>query len=116
VPDGSVQRHGLQHQHCEGRLVVRVIGEIDLANSFELRSALEAASRDADVVEVDLGEATFFDATGLTALVYGRRAAVAQGGSLVLTRVPSFLRRMLDITGLESMLAASPEHLCRTEP
>ena len=105
-----------RHEHCEGRFVVRVIGEIDLANSAELRSALEAVSRDADVVEVDLGEVTFFDATGLTALVYGHRAAVEHGGSLVLTRVPPFLRRLLEITGLESMLAASPEQGCRPEP
>ena len=96
--------------------MVRVIGEIDMANSSQLRSRLEAAAQGGGVVEVDLRETTFFDATGLTALVSGRRAAIEQGGSLVLTAVPPFLRRLLVITDLESTFDASPESRCEPAP
>ena len=90
----------------DGRSVVRVAGDIDIANSVQLRSILEAAARDGVVVEVDMGEATFVDATGLTALLVGRRAAIGHGGSLVLTHVPPFFQRLLEIAALETVLTS----------
>ena len=95
------------------RVVVTVVGEIDLANSAELRSRLEAASRNGGVVEVDLHRSTFFDATGLSALVSGRQTARGRGGRLLLTGVPPYLRRLLVVAELESLLTDAPEPLCR---
>jgi anti-sigma B factor antagonist len=91
------------------RVRVAVDGEVDLANSSELEMRLGAASRDGRLVVVDLAQVTFFDASGLTALLSGRRAAIEQGGSLILVNIPPFLRRMLTITSLDSVLLVETE-------
>lgn len=94
----------LDHRHDRGRVTVQVTGEIDIANSAELRSRLEVATQNASIIEVDVHAATFFDATGLAALVSGRQSASQQGGRLVLTRVPPYLRRLVIIAGLDLLL------------
>jgi anti-sigma B factor antagonist len=91
------------------RVVVDVDGEIDIANAAELEARLAAASRHGRVVVVDLGRVTFFDASGLSALLGGRRAAIERGGSLLLANVPPFIRRILVLTSLDSVLQAEPE-------
>ena len=84
--------------------MVPVSGEIDIANSGELGARLVAASGHGRLVAVDLRAVTFIDASGLTALLDGHRAAVERGGSLVLVNVPPAVSRVLRIAAVDSVL------------
>lgn len=78
---------------------LRVSGEVDLYNRHLLHRALlsrVAVSRD---VRVDLGGLTFVDGAGV-ALLRSAAAALPDGGSLTLSRVPAVVRRILDISGI----------------
>jgi anti-anti-sigma factor len=88
----------------DGKVVVSVGGDVDLVTSEELRQVLEAAVRVNPHVEVDLTGLTFIDSSGLSALVEGHRAARDAGGTVVLRHPTPMLRRLLDITRLDSLL------------
>jgi anti-anti-sigma factor len=89
---------------AEGQAVVYAEGDIDLATSTALRKALiEALDKSARVV-VDVGAVAFIDSSGLNAFVWGHREAEQAGGSLRLRRPSPMLRRLLEITALESLL------------
>ena len=57
---------------------------------------------------VDLEEITFIDASGLGALAAAAGRAAAAGGSLHVTAVPSRVRRLLKVTGLDRHLLTEP--------
>lgn len=99
---------GRPHEGQQDPVVVPVAGEIDIANSAQLEARLLAAGAGGRRVVVDLGAVTFLDATGLTALLCGRRAAVEHGGSLVLADVPPSVSRILRITALDAVLPVAP--------
>lgn len=88
----------------DGKVVVSVAGDVDLVTSQELRRVLEEAVRVNPHVEVDLTGLTFIDSSGLSALVEGHRAAQEAGGVVVLRNPTPMLRRLLDITRLDSLL------------
>ena len=88
----------------EGQAIVYVEGDIDLATANSLREALVIALEKSPTVVVDLGGAGFIDSTGLNAFVRGHGEAEQRGGSLRLRRPSRMLRRLLEITALESVL------------
>lgn len=94
---------------------VHVAGEIDIANSAEPQVRLETAISSARTVEVDLREVTFFDASGLSALLGVHRVAMGRGRSQGLVSVPQFLRRLLRITSLDSVVSMASESECRPD-
>lgn len=80
------------------RIVVRVVGELDMATALELRSALRPDS--GRPIVVDLAETTFMDSSGLNALV-----AAWHGGTVVALRDPSpIVLRAIEISGLGEIL------------
>ena len=87
-----------------GDVVVTVRGEVDLVSSPELRRVLDEALTSSPRVQVDLAGLTFIDSSGLSALVEAHRKAREAGGALVLLNPTSMLRRLLDITKLDSLL------------
>lgn len=82
--------------------VLRVGGEIDAETSPEFRRALDglrAASGTGPAV-VDLGEVTFMDSSGLSALVN----VAADGHAVVLRRPSTMVQRIVEMTGLGGVL------------
>jgi anti-sigma B factor antagonist len=81
--------------------IVRVSGEVDVQTSPALDEQLRSvADQGHPSVLVDLGEVTFLDSTGLSALIAGLRRCQAAGGELhVLSPRPN-VRKVLEITGL----------------
>ncbi|MCM4084349.1 STAS domain-containing protein [Paractinoplanes hotanensis] len=94
----------------EGAVRVAVAGEIDLATVDELEDALLGIplAEPLPAIEVDLGEVTFLDCCGVSALVAGRNAAVRAGGGLRITRPQPAVRRVLELTGLLGVLTSDP--------
>ncbi len=93
----------------DGRCLVRLSGEVDLAVVPELvidfEYALEQVS--ADVV-VDVSEVDFIDSSGLAAMVRARRNAEARGGSMVLTGPSEAIGQLLRLTRLDEYFTIVP--------
>ena len=85
--------------------VVTLSGELDLASAPELQACLEDVVADgATTVVVDLDDLAFCDSTGISALVRAAHHARSGGRRLVLRRPRPGVRRVLEITGVTSVL------------
>jgi anti-anti-sigma factor len=86
---------------------VRLAGAVDMETSPALRAELieliNAAGQGAEL-SVDLGEVSFVDSSGLSALVVAHRLAAAKDARLLLTGLPQHIARLLSITGLDELL------------
>jgi anti-anti-sigma factor len=69
---------------------------------------VELARRRVTKVSVDLSDISFIDSGGLRALVIGYRAVSVQGGTLAITKASEQVRRVLEMAGADSLLAAPP--------
>jgi anti-sigma B factor antagonist len=86
-----------------GRAIVSVSGEMDLASAAELREALRTAQQGSADVIVDLSRMTFIDTTGIGALVGARRNA--PDGQFHVAGATRQIRSVFEITGVAQYLA-----------
>jgi anti-anti-sigma factor len=79
------------------------VGEIDLATADAVVTEwLELVDRERPAtVVVDLGEVTFVDSGGLSALIRLHKRVIAHGGRVLLRSASWQLRRVLSITALD---------------
>jgi anti-sigma B factor antagonist len=84
-------------------VVVRVDGELDMANAASFEEAFPA-SEDASHVVVDLSGCTFLDSAGTRALA----SAVRQAEQLSIVATDPGVLRVLEITALDTMVAIHP--------
>ncbi|HUQ22435.1 MAG TPA: STAS domain-containing protein [Gaiellaceae bacterium] len=89
----------------KGAIVVRLVGELDLYNAPEVRSALfEVCAEQPDRLVVDLGEVDFVDSTTLGVLIEAR-TRLANRQSFLLASPGLETHRALAISGLDQHLA-----------
>lgn len=90
-----------QHD-LDGRPVLGVKGDIDLASAPALLAAAEefAAAAPAARLLVDLGDVTFMDSTGLGALITIRNGALERGCDLEVTACSRVAERAFELAGL----------------
>ncbi|MFF3851108.1 STAS domain-containing protein [Streptomyces sp. NPDC002328] len=92
-----------------GWAVVILTGELDRASAPALREAVDAL-----VVEglarivLDLEQVSFMDSSGLSVLVYAMRQAGEIGGTLRLAAPGRQVRRLLELTGLDTAVEVFP--------
>jgi anti-sigma B factor antagonist len=90
--------------------VLSVTGEIDLYTAPTLQSELMAALGSGPVrLIVDMAGVDFCDSTGINVLLAAHRHARERGGELQLARPGSATRRVLQVTGLESVFTVLEE-------
>lgn len=87
------------------RTVVSVSGEIDLYTAPRLHGELFAAlAGDAPVrLVIDMSGVEFCDSTGMNILLAAYRRTQEQGGDLELAAPRPAVRKVLQVTGLESV-------------
>ena len=103
----------------DGVRIIAVRGELDLSTAPDLEGPLEEAiaSGDASVL-IDLTECEFIDSTGIALIVRAWQrldaapTATAEPGRVVICSDNDQVRRVLEITGLES---AIPTHQSRED-
>jgi anti-anti-sigma factor len=90
----------------DGRAVVVVRGELDLATAPDLETALSELQEGGQDVVVDLRELEFMDSTGLRTLVAAHARAEDAGQTLAIVRpLPGApIERILAIAGVASVL------------
>jgi anti-anti-sigma factor len=88
-----------------GAVVVRLVGELDLYNSHQVREALVACTAEQPPrLVVDLGEVEFIDSTALGVLVEAR-SRMNEKQSFLLAAPGLETRRALEISGLDRHFA-----------
>jgi len=98
-------RRDISVEQVDGVVTVVARGELDLATSNALRTALESAIGLAGArVVVRLGDVTFMDSTALSALVHGWRLATDKGIVLTVTDPTPAVQRVFKITGLDDLI------------
>jgi anti-sigma B factor antagonist len=88
-------------------VIVALAGEIDLYTAPRLQSELAAAlaSGEPSRLVVDMSAVEFCDSTGMNVLLAAHRRATEQGGSLELGAPRPAVRKILQVTGLETVFA-----------
>jgi anti-sigma B factor antagonist len=107
-----VQPLNVTARRAGDRTVVELRGELDIANSEDLRERLRAIRRShGERLILDLSGLEFMDSHGLSVIINCYKAAVAAGGGLALAAPQPIVRRTLEITGLHRRitLAATVE-------
>lgn len=90
--------------------ITRLSGRIDVMSSHILRSNFELVSRQGyRFLVVDLGEVSFLDSSGLSALVSGLRHMRNQGGTLVLAQPNERVEATLRLTNFHRFFAIYDE-------
>ena len=96
-----------------GAHVIRIAGELDLAGSSDLESALRVAERvKADRIIVDLEALTFIDSVGLGTLLRASRRSASDGNRLEITRGTGQPAEIFRLTGLDRPLPLADPALC----
>ena len=93
--------------HCDlvpedGRVLMRLAGELDLSSTPVLEQRLREALDSGRQLVVDLRNLDFMDSTGLTLLVRWARGAEQDGYELALVRGEPRVHRLFELTGLDS--------------
>jgi anti-anti-sigma factor len=89
----------------EGRRIVRLVGEFDIANANDVRACLNDLIGAGFDIGVDLSELRFIDSTGLGVLVSAHRLAKERDRSLTLRRPSSLVAKGLEVTGIARVIA-----------
>jgi anti-sigma B factor antagonist len=84
----------------DGRAVVALRGELDVADAASVAAALAAVAGRGPAIIVDLGGLEFIDSSGVAALVLVRKQARRAGGDLLLAAPQQQVLRFLTITRL----------------
>lgn len=84
---------------------VHTCGELDLASSSRLRSALKGAQLCARMIVLNLRGLTFIDSAGVHAILDAATRAEERGGRLLIARGPAQVDRMLALTGASARLS-----------
>jgi len=84
---------------------VRLFGELDACEVRRVRSCLVGVDGD---VELECSRLRFVDAAGLGWLIELEAACRARGAKLQIINPSRCVTRLLELTGLESLLTAEP--------
>jgi anti-anti-sigma factor len=88
-----------------GIAVVTVAGELDVSNTTWLNECLQDAIDDGAVeIVLDIEDLTFMDSTGLAVLEGTHERMLADGGTFAIVAPAPNVARLLDLTGLSSLL------------
>lgn len=93
---------GMELVESEDTHIVRMHGELDIANADQVRHTLVGVA--GSTVVADLSGLTFIDASGLSAFVSARKQIADQGHSCRITGARSFVRRVFQLCDLDGLL------------
>lgn len=102
--------------------IITVSGEVDLALAPAMEEQMATALDQDHCVVIDLGGATFIDSVALGTLISARQKCELSGGVLYLIVSDERVKRVFELTGLQSVFMmfdsreALFEHLAGTGP
>ena len=101
----------------EGRMVVRLAGELDMDTAPWLRLALEQMMGVGDNAEIilDLAHLRFLDCSGMSAMILGVRLASARNRVMRARNAHGTVEEMLRVTGVDELLRLPAMPMVRPE-
>jgi anti-anti-sigma factor len=96
--------------------VLRLRGALDAANQDQLRCAIRSVldHHRPQVLVLDISALGFADCAGLSAVLWAHKHLAGRGHELVLTGIQPLVRRLFNVTGLNTYLHVSDEEADRT--
>lgn len=101
IDEGKFQ---LRAQNLGGCVIVRLSGEIDVANSEAVQGHLAGLVELGHLV-IDLSGVTFMDSSGLSALIVAHKRTESLGHSVRLVGAHGPVRRVLEVTQIDRLIA-----------
>ena len=91
----------------KGVVTISVTGELDAATAPRLAEHVRQSEGDGspDTVVVDLGEVTFIDSSGLSALVAAHKRFRSRGVQFAVQAPSPPVRKLFSISGLDAVLS-----------
>ncbi|MDQ7780820.1 MAG: STAS domain-containing protein, partial [Planctomycetota bacterium] len=103
VGQGAIEME-VVHEKCGGTCVVRIVGDIGVENSPQLRKKLRAlAAEKAGRMAIDLGQVNYMDSSGIATLVECLKNVTGHGGKLCLFNINTTIKDVLEITRLSNL-------------
>lgn len=94
-------------RRVDGHHMVRVVGDLDLVGADQLTESIELVDDpNVDGVTVDVGRVDFCDCAGLSALINAHHRVTSTGRGVRVVGVDGPVRRLIDLTGTDWLLAA----------
>lgn len=94
----------------ERGLTLHLAGELTGPETAKFKVwAKEQLASAATIVLIDCSRLHFIDSSGLGALIFVRKAVTEQSGTMQLTEVSGWLRKFLQVTGLEETFCGETE-------
>lgn len=94
----------IENEQSPDGSVIRVVGEVDLYSSPELRKAiLKSTSSAKGGLAIDLSGVTYIDSSGVATLVEGLRSARKNDIGFVLVAPSPAVRQVLELARLDSV-------------
>ncbi|MDQ1437653.1 MAG: anti-sigma factor antagonist [Acidimicrobiaceae bacterium] len=91
---------------------MRPTGELDVATAPAFRQMLmDAVNQEPDCVIVDLSGVTFIDSTALGVIVGASKRARLMQVDVVLDHPSPSIRKVLEITGMDYVIAIQPDRV-----
>ncbi len=95
----------MEAEHADGRVVIRLGGEIDLSNVESLENQIHLATADVRDVVIDLTAVDFIDSRGLRLLKRVSTAVAGQNATFTVVAPPDTIARsVLDVTHMSDEL------------
>ncbi|MFF2364566.1 STAS domain-containing protein [Streptomyces sp. NPDC058122] len=108
-PAEQPPRLSITQTTVDGIRVLAVAGELDADNVGTLGQALRVGEDLASALTVlDLGAVTFMDSSAINVLVAANRDAAAAAGQLRMAALSEPVRRVVEIVGLDTIIACYP--------
>jgi anti-sigma B factor antagonist len=91
--------------HLDGDRLLVIQGELDIATAPELAAMLERLRTHSHPVVLDLEGVTFMDSTGLTTLMDAWLESERNGWAFSVRAASPAVRRVIELAGIQQMLA-----------
>src|SRR4030095_15335593 len=95
----EVAMSGIEREECDGIVLIRLSGEVDLSWSQQVRHAVLEALEKNPAVGVELSQVSYIDSSGIAALVEGFQNARSRGSRFALVAVSDAVRAGLQLRG-----------------
>jgi anti-sigma B factor antagonist len=104
----------IEVRHETERVILRLDGELDMANAPRLQDAIDHAGLDASaMVVLDLQQLQFIDSTGLRVILSASARSRERGHEFAITPGSQQVQRLLSVTGVSDHLRiiAAPDEM-----
>lgn len=95
----------MQIQQREGYLLVRLFGELVMAQSGEIKEQVKAAlAGENPQIIIDMKDVEFIDSSGLGVLIAWFKAVNQKQGKIVFANISQYVKRIIDLAKLDKIL------------